>query len=768
MINIKEADKIFPGFSNAFDMDAIKKFIVEAFKRNLKEISVEKCEISDVKYEPGRQCIILYRTKLTDMNLGKRWKQLFLGKVLMKDEEEDLAFPKEAFLSKEMGIIFSPFPHDPVISWLPEVYDKRIMKNKLKILIPKSQFKINKLKISLMAYTPQMRATFLYEIDLQDKISGKFDKWEWIAKTNVFKPSYRVFGNYLALWKGAKENIAMPRPIGFLTYPQMTFQEKIKGIRLGAIVDDPNIDLIMQNAARSIATFHNLKIPVSNIRKLEQEVKTLNRWSEVLINLRPDLKMRMEDLRKEIVSKMEQWFQVEGPIHADFHHTNLLVDDTKVQLIDMDEMSLGDPCVDVGRFLSSLRIPSLRTFGSFDGLKPQREKFLETYLQHSPKDERKIRLFEAASLFTSAASAFRLQRVKWESEVAMLLTESEKAFQEAKRGKQVFLSPQSKSTTLSKENIIEWAKDGEYMKTILSSHFFQKKNQVLIQCEFLKISANKGFDRLYYRTTSLAERKKVKSKVDVFIHRQRDSRSVFDYLEFLNKKLEDTEAALFFPKPIGVLTELGGLALYGTKGKSITAVLGTSDALDIADLLAKGLALFHKIEVDLDDCNMTTIQSKRYEKKQDLHPRIRELKSQITEKIKRRPPKISYVLRNVVLSKFRVKGKWVYVLFPIRKYVAHPFRDIGSFISKMLLYGIKNKKIAESRLFIERLKYTYSQMMNVGHEEISLFEAEAFAEEANQLLNESKHEKLSIELIKEAEAKILEYGEYAGIRENKG
>jgi len=224
-MKIKEADKTFPGFNNAFDVAAVKDAIGDSFRKKRKDIGVVKCDISDVKYEPGNQCIILYRTVLNDNYFKQSWEQLFLGKVLKRDEVDE-SLPKEAIFSKEMGMVFSPFPYDPNMPWLKESYCSESMKEKLLNIFPWKQWRIKNVRIKLLAYTPLMRATFLYTIYLEDKEFGKNVKYEWIAKTNVFKASHRVFANYWALWKEADGKIPMPKPTGFLINPEMTFQKE--------------------------------------------------------------------------------------------------------------------------------------------------------------------------------------------------------------------------------------------------------------------------------------------------------------------------------------------------------------------------------------------------------------------------------------------------------------------------------------------------------------------------------------------------------------
>lgn len=756
-MHIQEAANSFPGFGKALDSDFMVQFISESFKKRRKDVLIEHLENVDVKFEPGRQCVILYRVKLYDRFFRKRWEQFFLGKVLMKDELPP-TLPKEAFYSQETGIILSPFPHDPVMDWLPSVYEKGYMKKRISAIIDTRRYQIQNLSVTLLGYTPMMRATFLYKIKVHDKENNQTENWEWVGKTNHYKPSARVFINYWALWKGAQHKVPMPKPMGFLQVPPMTFQEKIAGIRLGALTGDPNISLILKHTADLIAAFHNLKVPINNVRGLDQEIKNLNRWSDVVINLRPDLKMRMEVLRKDIVDTMGNWFSADHIIHADFHHTNLLVDGTFVQLIDMDEVTIGDPCVDIGRFLSSLRIPSLRTFGSFDGLKNERELFLEEYLKQSQQEVRKVRLFEAASLFTSAASAFRLQRQNWEIEVALLLEEAEKAFLEVKKGKPFALGAKKANYSLTKEEKLAFARDEIYMKALFSPHVYRKTKGEIVSCKMISEKYSKGYYRISYKISTVGKRIKVKDKVEIFIKQSHEGRSRFRYVNFLSSKLENTEAALFFPQALGAITELGAFAFYRASGKSILALIGTEEGLAAAGSLARCLALFHKIEVEPEDCNLATVIGLRASKKQivpsdgTFQSLGQDLKNKIQLEKRKIPLKISYALSTIAPSKLKYGEDGMHILFPIRKYVSHPFTDIGNFLAKMRVLGKKRRDIPKFQTFTQTFKEEYCERFGkMLCTDLFLFEAEAIVGEALKMKSDARSSGLKEELLREAE-----------------
>ncbi|MFQ5729343.1 MAG: phosphotransferase family protein, partial [Waddliaceae bacterium] len=364
--------------------------------------------------------------------------------------------------------------------------------------------------------------------------------------------------------------IPMPKPIGFLLDPQWTLQEKVEGTRLGAMVNSESFGEIIKKTATLIARFHNLEIPLCNTRKLDQELRMINPRCEVLIHLFPDLKQRLESLRKKIIADLERRIDIRAPIHADFHHTTLLVDGTRVRLIDVDEMAFGDPCVDIGRFLSSLRIPSLRAFGSFEGLEPMRELFLETYLKNTPGNIQNIRLFESASLLTSAASVFRSQRPDWKNEVQMLLDDSERTFEKARERKTLpFSSHCDRWKKLSLESRLKWALDKTYIHALLTPALFEKTRQTLVFCKNLGYKEEESVYQIIYKTITRKGREKTTKELELLLFKKRSGRSVYKHLLAVNEAARKKGLPTLQPDPIAYFTELGALVLEVPKEKAL-------------------------------------------------------------------------------------------------------------------------------------------------------------------------------------------------------
>jgi aminoglycoside phosphotransferase (APT) family kinase protein len=610
-------DRSFSDLSTAMNPEKVAGLLQEVLAKDHSHITVLGGKICDIKYDTDKQYIILYRFKLQNTLKNRTSKQFFTARVL----KNGYPVPDEPSFEEEVkvrtiehiwiksphirlpghNITLYPFPHDIEMTWLGEALDAQGMKDRFnRMWMYQQNLKIRKVKIRLLGYTPQMRASFLYEVLLENKETGTRRWEEIIGKTNVFKSPDNLYAGIWALWRACNGGIGFPRPLGFMMHPRLTLQEKVRGIRLGSLVDSSSFEEIMKETARSIARFHSLSIPLRTKRKLRDEIRSIERWSNVLIKIRPDLKGRLESFRQKVLSEIELRMRIKGPVHADFHHTNVLVDGTNIRLIDLDEMAFGDPCLDVGRFLASLRIPSLRTFGTINNLQNERELFLEEYLKTRPENIGTIRLFESASLLIAAASAFRIQRPDWKNEVSLLVDEAERVFASVEKGKGVTVPrEQNKAPQISSEERVHWALDETYVQTLLTRYMKDLYGADIGHCKVTKKKKIHSGYRIRYRVAGWRQDKKWKSLIEGVVSTRDSGNTFFNHLSLLQDVLKNSEARFLFPLPIAYFPQIATVFTGSMEGKPFLSLLGTSEIMRATDKLAKALYKVHNSNIKL-------------------------------------------------------------------------------------------------------------------------------------------------------------------------
>jgi 2-polyprenyl-3-methyl-5-hydroxy-6-metoxy-1,4-benzoquinol methylase/streptomycin 6-kinase len=438
-------DPVFSCLSQVLNCDAVLDALQTGLAENADNPKLAEVKIFDVRYKPNQKCLVLYQLTFKDKYSRRSTKQLFSGQLLRDGEQpspppEDLIQRYVSCASKMIGspFIFLPalnmvgymFPLDPQIPWLFDVLDPLTVKQELDHVLNDQGIGVDKVETEFIGYTPQTRATVRYNVCSSDRGNEQVPPL-LVGKTSAQKNPVCLFGAARALWQAAGGQLRLARPVCCLPSLRLVLQEHVEGQRLGGLAGSPAFADITRNAARAIANMHGLTPDLTSQRTHQTDVRVLNRWTEVLCSVRPELANRIVRFRNRLLPAIEEYSCLTGPVHGDFHHTNVLADADDVILIDIDELAFGDQMVDVGRFMASLRIPSLRVYGNTYGLAEAGEAFFTEYAEHACVDERRVRLFEASSLLTSAGSAFRIQRPRWAEEVEILLDEAERVFQMA-------------------------------------------------------------------------------------------------------------------------------------------------------------------------------------------------------------------------------------------------------------------------------------------------------------------------------------------------
>jgi aminoglycoside phosphotransferase (APT) family kinase protein len=267
----------------------------------------------------------------------------------------------------------------------------------------------------------------LYEVLSEPGDADSVDRHRLVAKIRQQDPPATVLATTLALQRAADGRVHVAPGAGYIGPLSATLHEYVPGEDLGSLVGSPSFPTLTRETARALAVLHGLSLPLARRDSLK-DARRVRRWAGVLAAIQPHLGARVARLRAKLVEALESQARVTGPIHGDFHPTNVMADGERITLVDLDEVACGDRMVDVGRFLAALRVSALRVTAQSFSLNAVGTAFLDEYLHRAPGDERRVRLYEAAALLTSAAAPFRLQLPGWEEAATVLVEEAERAF----------------------------------------------------------------------------------------------------------------------------------------------------------------------------------------------------------------------------------------------------------------------------------------------------------------------------------------------------
>jgi Ser/Thr protein kinase RdoA (MazF antagonist) len=735
-------DPLFPGLATALDTDAMLPILAEGLVKE-DELQLQSVSVSDVRYRPGEQCWILYRVKGRDARSHTR-RTLVAARVLRRGDEVPAPTPTEvrkrylahdlacfgrasAYLPSVHMMVYA-FPVDTALPGLLDAVDPRAMKRLLSRVWGGRGLRVLDVRVKPRGYTPHARAALGYEVLCEDRKTGMPEMRRLLGKMHAKKPAARLFADAWLTWRAGRRRVSLAPPVEYLGDVGVTLQEIVPGERLGALVAAPGFLRRVKRTARMLAGLHDLQLPLSSRRKPEEEAQGVHRWAGVLAAIRPDLAPRVESLRDRLAARLVEECRMSGPIHADFHHTNVLVDGDRITLIDLDEMAFGDPMVDVGRFLASLRVPARRAFGRIDALADAGDAFLEEYMRCRDGDSSGAHLFEAASLLIAAGSSFRIQREGWEEEVQLLVEESERVLETATGGPRITRSEARARPELSDETKRTWAEDAVFMRATLHPHVQRLYGFHLTSCQVRRSGSDR--DALRYDLRGWDRDKQHRLGLQGIPWPHRGGRAALERLERLRKALDRSSPAPIVPRPVVLLKPLGILVREIPDGTPLSKLLESEEGLFIVERVAESLAVLHRATVQLEtERPLPRVLHRLQERvatleRARLSDRARGLADRIGSELAGLPDRRAPILRTVDPHHVLWTGDRVVFTQVDSLNLGHPLLDVGDFLARMTWMALRRNREPEIRHVLERFRQAYTASLRDG-DGLAAFEAEA-------------------------------------------
>jgi aminoglycoside phosphotransferase (APT) family kinase protein len=601
-------DAEFPGLPAALDVDGVLDALRAALPECRDRVALLGATVVDVRYRPGGPCWILYNVKLRHGD-DRSVRQLLSGRVLRSGEAAErlpdamlsryAASPARALPTPVVSLPAVPmvvygFPVDSSLPGLFDATDPEAMRSHLDVLWSDRKVRVRRVRPQVLGYTPHARAAFAYEVLSESRETRVPELRRLIGKMHAKKEPARLFADAWAVWRASRGRVNLAPPVGYLPATGITLQERVGGERLGGLIEHPNFTKWSRQTGRMLANLHQLQVPLSSRRRPEEEAQTVHRWAGVLSTVRPDLATRVDRIRDRIASEVASRARGGAPIHADFHHTNILIDGDVVTFIDLDEAAIGDPMVDVGRFLASLRIPARRMFGDIGALRDAGEEFLEAYLGKRDDDERRARLFEAAGLLIAGASAFRIQRTTWAEEVAELVGDAERVLALAGEVRVPGATPPAPARGTD----ARWSGDGVFMQAILAPFARDVYGAELSRCKVARGSDPES-GRVEYDLSGSRKGHPWRVRLEATRRVGSGARSALKRLGAMRQASDDMPRGLRLPRPVGYVSGLSLSLCEPPQGDLLGALVEYPEALMVAEHLAEGLSQLHTAPIQL-------------------------------------------------------------------------------------------------------------------------------------------------------------------------
>jgi Ser/Thr protein kinase RdoA (MazF antagonist) len=309
--------------------------------------------------------------------------------------------PSLGLLLKDGGVLAEAFPYDWKLPSLPAVTNPEVVRA---FLAGAFEQDVPVLSMTPMRYVPHKRFLIRYHLDAAG--AGQEYVGKLYASENLAGRVWRTFG---ALNSQPQTADLLPHPVAFHQEWRLVLMESLPGRPLSATLLEADKHLArdaMASTARLLAALHSVRIPSEKRRDLETD---LTRVRGRLVQLPHDARRqgreiaglirRIEKRPPALLDEVGYTF-----VHGDFNPRLVLLDGETARVVDLDSCCSGDPAIDVGKFIGSLRAHAVES--GLDGRRRLALRFLAEYEKRSER-----RVAERALVFTALSLIYRAERV---------------------------------------------------------------------------------------------------------------------------------------------------------------------------------------------------------------------------------------------------------------------------------------------------------------------------------------------------------------------
>jgi aminoglycoside phosphotransferase (APT) family kinase protein len=275
----------------------------------------------------------------------------------------------------------------------------------------------------VLAHKPGRRCTIAYELvgsaGERVQLVGKLYRRPRLAK-RVY-----AWSQELAAMAAEHRGALVPQPVAYFPELGLTLHRRVGGADLRHALAAGDASEPLARSARWLAWLHRSE-PLDELRvkPLEHELAKLERWCARVAPVLPlSGRARLAQARRRLVMRAKAL----GPrplatIHRDLYYAHVLWDGRATWLIDLDQLSLGDPALDVGHFLAHLDTLALRTARDPGAYRDEGRAFVAAYRSGGGADvEAALPLYRAYTFVKLAATEVDRRGPAWREQTEALV-----------------------------------------------------------------------------------------------------------------------------------------------------------------------------------------------------------------------------------------------------------------------------------------------------------------------------------------------------------
>jgi aminoglycoside phosphotransferase (APT) family kinase protein len=357
--------------------------------------TIAGCKIEETLYKPGRSCVLVYRLVLADARGAVR-QQLVCARLCRSREAGDAQaqVAAQAASSAMRPVAYLPalrmiawaFPNDPVLKRLPDMLDSSLMQLLLPRRLPALDLcganRLRDIQADVLHYRAQRTCMLRYRLDIENRASGQVSPFTVYGKIYGSADSAEVFRVMEQLHEHSPR-FPTAIPLGYDAELNAVWQSHLDGTPLDLEQSTPaQCHGVMERIANCVAAFHLSAVDSVHVATIEQILSQLAKTAAVVAGTHPWLGKRLATLVRHLTARTAEidFSNVPAtPVHRDLKLANFLLERDRAALIDLDEIALGDPLIDIGSFVAGFSAHALLLGWEASAVDAVLQRFLRHY-----------------------------------------------------------------------------------------------------------------------------------------------------------------------------------------------------------------------------------------------------------------------------------------------------------------------------------------------------------------------------------------------------
>ncbi|QMS88354.1 phosphotransferase [Nostoc edaphicum CCNP1411] len=208
-----------------------------------------------------------------------------------------------------------------------------------------------------------------------------------IGKVRAKGTDFHSYELQKSLWSAgfgddSPDGISVPEPVGVIPEWQMWLQRKVEGVIATQFLSQTDSILPAKLIAEAAHKLHQANIAPRRSHTMSDELRILHERIPLVTQQYPQWESRLERILEASNHLGKNTPEIKHcGIHRDFYPDQVIINNSRLYLIDLDLYCEGNPALDIGNFIGHIQEYSLRTFGNSQVLQEYENVLTERFIQ---------------------------------------------------------------------------------------------------------------------------------------------------------------------------------------------------------------------------------------------------------------------------------------------------------------------------------------------------------------------------------------------------